>query len=61
MKSLYELPSVDDDAEALKKVFRKAVNAQHPDLHPTMRMPRRGSGKLSPPMPSCALRAAARA
>jgi curved DNA-binding protein CbpA len=36
MKSLYELigASADDDAEALKKAFRKAVKAHHPDLHP---------------------------
>src|SRR5262249_21345663 len=37
MKSFYELlgASADDDAEALKKAFRKAVKAHHPDLHPT--------------------------
>ena len=36
MKSFYELlgASADDDAEALKKAFRKAVKANHPDLHP---------------------------
>jgi tetratricopeptide (TPR) repeat protein len=36
MKSLYELlgASTDDDAEALKKAFREAVKAHHPDLHP---------------------------
>src|SRR5215475_4674077 len=36
MKSYYELlgASADDDAEALKKAFRKAVKAHHPDLHP---------------------------
>jgi curved DNA-binding protein CbpA len=36
MKSFYELlgGSADDDAEALKKAFRKAVRAHHPDLHP---------------------------
>src|SRR5215475_1207831 len=36
MKSLYELlgANADDDAEALKKAFRKAVKAHHPDLHP---------------------------
>jgi tetratricopeptide (TPR) repeat protein len=36
MKSLYELlgASADDDAEALKKAFRKVVKANHPDLHP---------------------------
>jgi tetratricopeptide (TPR) repeat protein len=36
MKSLYELlgASADDDAEALKKAFRNAVKAHHPDLHP---------------------------
>ena len=37
MKSFYELlgASADDDGEALKKAFRKAVKAHHPDLHPT--------------------------
>src|SRR5690242_7388900 len=37
MKSLYDLlgARADDDAEALKKAFRKAVKAHHPDLHPT--------------------------
>jgi hypothetical protein len=36
MKSYYELlgASADDDADALKKAFRKAVKAHHPDLHP---------------------------
>jgi tetratricopeptide (TPR) repeat protein len=36
MKSYYELlgASADDDAEALKRAFRKAVKAHHPDLHP---------------------------
>jgi curved DNA-binding protein CbpA len=36
MKSHYELlgASADADAEALKKAFRKAVKAHHPDLHP---------------------------
>ncbi|MBO0758389.1 MAG: DnaJ domain-containing protein, partial [Bradyrhizobiaceae bacterium] len=36
MKSLYELlgASPDDDAEALKKAFRTAIKAYHPDLHP---------------------------
>src|SRR5215467_11035205 len=36
MKSLYDLigASADDDAEALKHAFRKAVKAHHPDLHP---------------------------
>ena len=36
MKSYYELlgASADADAEALKKAFRKAVKAHHPDLHP---------------------------
>jgi tetratricopeptide (TPR) repeat protein len=36
MRSFYELlgASADDDAEALKKAFRKAVKAHHPDLHP---------------------------
>jgi curved DNA-binding protein CbpA len=36
MKSYYELlgVSANDDAEALKKAFRKAVKAHHPDLHP---------------------------
>ena len=36
MKSLYELlgARADDDAEALKKAFREAVKAHHPDLHP---------------------------
>jgi hypothetical protein len=36
MKSYYELlgASADDDAEALKKAFRKALQAHHPDLHP---------------------------
>jgi tetratricopeptide (TPR) repeat protein len=36
MKSLYELlgASADDDAETLKKAFRKAVKAHHPDLNP---------------------------
>jgi tetratricopeptide (TPR) repeat protein len=36
MKSYYELlgASADDDAEALKKAFRKAVKAHHPDLNP---------------------------
>jgi Flp pilus assembly protein TadD len=36
MKSLYELlgASAGDDAEALKKAFRKVVKAHHPDLHP---------------------------
>jgi tetratricopeptide (TPR) repeat protein len=36
MKSFYELlgASADDDAEAVKKAFRKAVKAHHPDLHP---------------------------
>jgi tetratricopeptide (TPR) repeat protein len=36
MKSFYELlgADADDDGEALKKAFRKAVKAHHPDLHP---------------------------
>src|SRR5215468_711199 len=36
MKSLYELlgANADDDADALKKAFRAAVKAHHPDLHP---------------------------
>jgi len=36
MKSFSELPgaSVDDDEEALKKAFRTALKAHHPDLHP---------------------------
>jgi tetratricopeptide (TPR) repeat protein len=36
MKALYDLlgARVDDDAEALKKAFREAVKAHHPDLHP---------------------------
>jgi hypothetical protein len=36
MKSYYELlgASANDDAEALKKAFRKAVKVHHPDLHP---------------------------
>jgi tetratricopeptide (TPR) repeat protein len=36
MKLFYELlgASADDDEEALKKAFRKAVKAHHPDLHP---------------------------
>src|SRR5215467_11133916 len=34
-KTLYDLLGArpDDDAEALKKAFRKAVKAHHPDLH----------------------------
>jgi hypothetical protein len=37
MKSYYELlgANADDDAEALKEAFRKAVKANHPDLHPS--------------------------
>src|SRR5260370_6603330 len=37
MKSFYELlgASADDDAEALKRAFRKGVKAHHPDLHPS--------------------------
>jgi tetratricopeptide (TPR) repeat protein len=36
MKSLYDLLGAreNDDADALKKAFRKAVKAHHPDLHP---------------------------
>jgi tetratricopeptide (TPR) repeat protein len=36
MTSLYDLlgASESDDADALKKAFRKAVKAHHPDLHP---------------------------
>src|SRR5262245_25545508 len=36
MKSLYDLlgAHANDDAEALKKAFRNAVKAHHPDLHP---------------------------
>jgi tetratricopeptide (TPR) repeat protein len=36
MKSFSELPgaSVGDDEEALKKAFRTALKAHHPDLHP---------------------------
>jgi prepilin-type processing-associated H-X9-DG protein len=36
MRSFCELPgaSADDDEEALKKAFRTAVKAHHPDLHP---------------------------
>src|SRR5258708_24471553 len=36
MKSLRELlgASADDDEEALKKAFRTALKAHHPDLHP---------------------------
>src|SRR6267143_694813 len=36
MKSLSEPPgaSADDDEEALKKAFRTALKAHHPDLHP---------------------------
>jgi len=35
MKTLYELLGVrpDDDAEVLKRAFRKAVKASHPDIH----------------------------
>lgn len=35
-KSLYDLlgARADDDADALKKAFRKAVKVHHPDLHP---------------------------
>ena len=35
MKTLYDLLDVrpDDDAEALKQAFRKAVKASHPDIH----------------------------
>ena len=35
MKTLYDLLDVraDDDVETLKKAFRKAVKATHPDLH----------------------------
>jgi tetratricopeptide (TPR) repeat protein len=36
MKSLYDLLGAheDDDPDALKKAFRRAVKAHHPDLHP---------------------------
>jgi tetratricopeptide (TPR) repeat protein len=36
MKSLYGLLDAheDDDADALKKAFRRAIKAHHPDLHP---------------------------
>jgi len=36
MTSLYDLLGAreDDDADALKKAFRQAVKAHHPDLHP---------------------------
>jgi outer membrane lipoprotein-sorting protein/curved DNA-binding protein CbpA len=36
MKSLYDLLSAreNDDADALKKAFRRAIKANHPDLHP---------------------------
>jgi curved DNA-binding protein CbpA/Tfp pilus assembly protein PilF len=36
MKSLYDVLGArsDDDAQALKKAFRTAVKAHHPDLHP---------------------------
>jgi curved DNA-binding protein CbpA len=36
MTSLYDLLGAheDDGADALKKAFRKAVKAYHPDLHP---------------------------
>src|SRR5262245_42829877 len=35
MKTLYELLGVrpDDDVEVLKRAFRKAVKASHPDIH----------------------------
>jgi curved DNA-binding protein CbpA len=35
-KSLYDLLGAreNDDADALKKAFRKAIKANHPDLHP---------------------------
>jgi hypothetical protein len=37
MKSLYDLLGAreNDDAEALKKAFRRAIKASHPDLHPS--------------------------
>ena len=36
MTSLYDLLGAreNDDADALKRAFRKAVKAHHPDLHP---------------------------
>jgi tetratricopeptide (TPR) repeat protein len=36
MKSLYDLLGAreNDDADALKKAFRRAIKANHPDLHP---------------------------
>jgi tetratricopeptide (TPR) repeat protein len=36
MKSLYDLLGAreNDDADALKKAFRRAIKASHPDLHP---------------------------
>jgi Flp pilus assembly protein TadD len=36
MKSLYDLLGAreNDDAQALKKAFRRAIKANHPDLHP---------------------------
>jgi tetratricopeptide (TPR) repeat protein len=36
MKSLYDVlgARANDDAQAIKKAFRKAVKAHHPDLHP---------------------------
>jgi curved DNA-binding protein CbpA len=36
MTSLYDLLGAheSDDADALKRAFRKAVKAHHPDLHP---------------------------
>ncbi|MBO0800306.1 MAG: DnaJ domain-containing protein, partial [Blastocatellia bacterium] len=36
MTSLYDLlgARADDDEQAIKKAFRKAVRANHPDLHP---------------------------
>jgi curved DNA-binding protein CbpA len=36
MKTLYDLIGArpDDDAEGLKRAFRRAVKANHPDLHP---------------------------
>jgi curved DNA-binding protein CbpA len=36
MKTLYDLLAVspDADAKALKIAFRRAVKANHPDLHP---------------------------
>jgi curved DNA-binding protein CbpA len=47
MKNLYDLLGArpDDDAETLRKAYRKAAKASHPDLMVVIRMLLRDSGR----------------